>query len=152
MARSFVDYDLIIIGAGINGAGIARDAAMRGLNVLLLDKGDVGGGTSSWSTRLIHGGLRYLEHFEFGLVRESLRERETLLRIAPHLVRPLQLVVPIYHNRSRGPVVIRAGLIVYDLLSFGKVLPKHRMFSRAKTLKYLPGLNSDGLVGGAVFY
>jgi glycerol-3-phosphate dehydrogenase len=145
-------YDVVIIGAGINGAGIARDASMRGLKVLLIDKGDIAGGTSSWSTRLIHGGLRYLEHFEFGLVRESLRERETLLRIAPHLVRPLQLVVPIYHNRSRGPVVIRAGLIVYDLLSFGKVLPKHRMFSRAKTLKYLPGLNSDGLVGGAVFY
>ncbi|MFN2515147.1 MAG: FAD-dependent oxidoreductase, partial [Pyrinomonadaceae bacterium] len=74
-----VVLDVIIIGAGINGAGIARDAAMRGLQVLLLDKGDVGGGTSSWSTRLIHGGLRYLEHGEFGLVRESLREREILL-------------------------------------------------------------------------
>ncbi|HKR58674.1 MAG TPA: FAD-dependent oxidoreductase, partial [Pyrinomonadaceae bacterium] len=90
------DYDLIIIGAGINGAGVARDAAMRGLRVLLLDKGDVGGGTSSWSTRLIHGGLRYLEHGEFGLVRESLRERETLLHIAPHLVRSLPLLIPIY--------------------------------------------------------
>ena len=80
-------FDLIVIGAGINGAGIARDAAMRGLKVLLLDKGDIGGGTSSWSTRLIHGGLRYLEHGEFGLVRESLREREILFRIAPHLVK-----------------------------------------------------------------
>jgi glycerol-3-phosphate dehydrogenase len=145
-------YDVVIIGAGINGAGIARDASMRGLKVLLIDKGDLASGTSSWSTRLIHGGLRYLEHFEFGLVRESLRERETLLRIAPHLVRPLQLVVPIYKDRSRGPVVIRAGLIVYDLLSFGKSLPRHRMFSRAKTLENLPGLKSDGLVGGALFY
>ncbi|PYS79301.1 MAG: FAD-dependent oxidoreductase, partial [Acidobacteria bacterium] len=80
------NYDAIIIGAGINGCGIARDAATRGLRVLLLDKGDIGGGTTAWSTRLIHGGLRYLEHGELGLVRESLRERETLLGIAPHLV------------------------------------------------------------------
>jgi glycerol-3-phosphate dehydrogenase len=150
--HSSANYDVVIIGAGINGAGIARDASMRGLKVLLIDKGDVASGTSSWSTRLIHGGLRYLEHFEFGLVRESLRERETLLRIAPHLVRPLQLVVPIYKNRSRGRVAIRAGLIAYDLLSLGKSLPTHRMFSRAKTLEYLPGLKRDGLVGGALFY
>src|SRR3712207_623368 len=87
-------FDLIVIGAGINGAGIARDAALRGLRVLLLDKGDAGAGTTSWSTRLIHGGLRYLEHREIGLVRESLRERERLLRIAPHLVRPLPLLLP----------------------------------------------------------
>ena len=145
-------YDVVIIGAGINGAGIARDASMRSLKVLLIDKGDVASGTSSRSTRLIHGGLRYLEHFEFGLVRESLRERETLLRIAPHLVRPLQLVVPIYKNRSRGPLVIKAGLTVYDLLSVGKSLPKHHMLSRAKTQEYLPGLRVTGLVGGAVFY
>src|SRR5215471_2611874 len=95
-------FDLIIIGAGINGAGIARDAAMRGLSVLLLDKGDIGSGTSSWSTRLIHGGLRYLEHGEIGLVRESLRERETLLRIAPHLVRPIPILVPIFKSARRG--------------------------------------------------
>src|SRR6266851_9211606 len=91
-------FDVIVIGAGINGAGIARDAALRGLKVLLLDKGDIGGGTSSASTRLIHGGLRYLEHAEFGLVRESLREREILFRIAPHLVRPLPILMPIYEN------------------------------------------------------
>src|SRR5438309_9968939 len=88
-------FDLVIIGAGINGAGVARDAAMRGLKVLLLDKGDIASGTTSWSTRLIHGGLRYLEHGEIGLVRESLREREHLLHIAPHLVKPLPLVIPI---------------------------------------------------------
>src|SRR5512132_2144479 len=113
-------FDLIVIGAGINGAGIARDAARRGLKVMMLDKGDVGSGTSSWSTRLIHGGLRYLEHGEFGLVRESLRERETLLRIAPHLVRPLPLVIPIYRNARRGPLLMRAGMLAYDLLSVGK--------------------------------
>ncbi len=99
-----IEFDVIVIGAGINGAGIARDAAMRGFKVLLLDKGDVGGGTSSWSTRLIHGGLRYLEHGEFGLVRESLRERERLLKIAPHLVRVLPLLVPIYEQARRGSI------------------------------------------------
>src|SRR4051795_4650120 len=86
-------FDLIVVGAGINGAGIARDAAMRGLKVLLLDKGDISSGTTQWSTRLIHGGLRYLEQYEFSLVRESLKDREILLRTAPHLVRPLGFLV-----------------------------------------------------------
>src|ERR1044072_3752700 len=95
-------HDVLIIGAGINGAGIARDAAMRGLKVLLIDKGEPGAGTTSASTRLIHGGLCYLEHFEFGLVRESLREREILLRIAPDLVRPLPITIPIYEDGKRG--------------------------------------------------
>ena len=96
-------YDLIVIGAGINGVAIARDAAMRGLSVLVLDKQDVASGTTSWSTRLIHGGLRYLEHYEFPLVRESLRERERLLHNAPHLVDPLPLILPIYGGAKRGP-------------------------------------------------
>lgn len=146
------DFDLIIIGAGINGAGIARDTAMRGLKVLLLDKGDVGGGTSSWSTRLIHGGLRYLEHGEFGLVRESLNERETLLRIAPHLVRPLPLLFPIYQDARRGRLLLRLGMIAYDLLSFGKSLPGHRMLSREAALASAPGLNKEGLVGAALYH
>ena len=149
MVRSF---DVIIIGAGINGAGIARDAAMRGLKVLVIEKGEVGSGTSSASTRLIHGGLRYLEHFEFGLVRESLRERETLLRIAPHLVRPLAITIPIYKQSKRGRLMIRAGMIFYDLLSWGKALPRHRMLSRAETLERWPGLNTDGLLGAALYY
>src|SRR6266516_2439121 len=151
-ALSETIFDLIIIGAGINGAGIARDAAMRGLKVLLLDKGDIGGGTSSWSTRLIHGGLRYLEHGEFSLVRESLRERETLLRIAPHLVRPLPILIPIYKDARRGPWTIRAGMIAYDLLSFNKTLPRHQMLSRAQALNRAPGLNSEDLVGAALYY
>jgi glycerol-3-phosphate dehydrogenase len=145
-------YDVIIIGAGINGAGIARDAAMRGLKVLLIEKGEVGRGTTVASTRLIHGGLRYLEHFEFGLVRESLREREILLRIAPHLVRPLAITIPIYKQSKRGRLTIRAGMILYDLLSWGKSLPRHRMLSRDETLKQTPGLNPDGLVGSALYY
>jgi glycerol-3-phosphate dehydrogenase len=145
-------FDVIIIGAGINGAGIARDAALRGLRVLLVDKSDLASGTTSYSTRLIHGGLRYLEHFEFGLVRESLRERETLLRIAPHLVRPLPITIPLYKQGKRGPLTIRAGMIAYDLLSLKKSLPRHRMLSRGDTLKQSPGLNPAGLLGSALYF
>jgi len=145
-------FDVIVIGAGINGAGIARDAAMRGLKVLLIDKGEPGEGTTIASTRLIHGGLRYLEHFEFGLVRESLREREILLRIAPNLVKPLAITIPIYKQSKRGRLMIRAGMILYDLLSWGKSLPNHRMLSRDETLKQLPGLNPEGLVASALYY
>lgn len=144
-------FDVIVIGAGINGAGIARDAAMRGLKVLVLDKGDIGGGTSSWSTRLIHGGLRYLEHGELGLVRESLRERACLMNIAPHLVRPLRILLPIYKHAYRGVWTIRAGMIAYDALSFGKSLPSHRMLSVNETLQQAPGLNREGLFGAAVY-
>ncbi|MBA3804904.1 MAG: glycerol-3-phosphate dehydrogenase [Acidobacteria bacterium] len=144
--------DLIIIGAGINGAGIARDAAMRDLRVLLLDKGDIAGGTTSWSTRLIHGGLRYLEYGEVGLVRESLRERERLFHIAPHLIRPLAMMIPLYREGRRGPLLIRAGMIAYDLLSPDKSLDHHHMLSRAETLRRVPGLKPEGLRGAALYY
>jgi glycerol-3-phosphate dehydrogenase len=145
-------FDLIVIGAGINGAGIARDAAMRGLRVLLLDKEDIGGGTTATSSRLIHGGLRYLEHREVGLVRESLRERERLLHIAPHLVKPLPLLIPIYDGDHRGPRLIRLGMIAYDVLSYDKSLPRHHMLSREQALERAPGLEPDGLRGAAVYY
>src|ERR671913_102723 len=145
-------FDLILIGAGINGVGIARDATLRGLRVLLLDKGDVAGGTTSWSTRLIHGGLRYLEHGEIGLVRESLRERERLLRIAPHLVRPLPLLLPIYRGDQRGQLLIRAGMVAYDVLSGGKSLPGHRMLDRDAALARAPGLAEPGLRGAALYH
>ena len=118
-------YDLVIIGGGINGAGIALDAALRGLSVVLLEKDDFGSHTTSASTKLIHGGLRYLEYFEFSLVRESLRERERLLKNAPHLSWPLKLNVPVYEHSKRGPLTIKAGMVLYDLLSFDKSLPKH---------------------------
>lgn len=109
-------YDLIIIGGGINGAGIARDAAGRGLSVLLCEKGDLGGATSAASTKLIHGGLRYLEHFEFKLVRQSLKERSVLLGMAPHIIWPLRFVLP--HGPGGRPVwMVRAGLYLYDLLA-----------------------------------
>ncbi len=151
-ANSTSDFDVIIIGAGINGCGIARDAALRGLKVLLLDKGDVGGGTSSWSTRLIHGGLRYLEHREFGLVRESLREREILFRLAPHLVRPLPMLIPVYEDSRRGPITIRAGMFAYDVLSYDKSVPHHRILSREAALKQVPGLQAAGLLSAALYY
>ncbi|MGH2532188.1 MAG: glycerol-3-phosphate dehydrogenase [Thermomicrobiales bacterium] len=145
-------FDVIIVGAGINGAGMTRDAAMRGLRVLLLDKGDIASGTTSWSTRLIHGGLRYLEHAEVGLVRESLRERERLLRNAPHLVTPLPLILPIYRGGKRGPWLIRAGMMLYDVLSFDKSLDHHHMLGRDATLRHAPGLDAGGLRGGALYY
>ncbi len=150
---SAAPFDVIIVGAGVNGCGIARDAAMRGLRVLLLDKGDISAGTTAASTRLIHGGLRYLEHGEVGLVRESLRERETLLRkVAPHLVRPLPMLVPVYAGRRRGLLTIRAGMLAYDLLSPSKSLPRHQMLTPSEAVERAPGLNPERLRGAALFY
>ncbi len=117
--------DLLVVGGGINGAGIARDAAGRGLSVALIDAGDIGGATSSASTKLIHGGLRYLEHYEFRLVAEALAEREVLWRIAPHLARPMRFVVPLAHG-SRPAWMIRLGLTLYDRLAARGRLPGHR--------------------------
>ncbi|MBL8702928.1 MAG: glycerol-3-phosphate dehydrogenase [Alphaproteobacteria bacterium] len=117
-----MDCDLLVVGAGINGAGIARDAAGRGLSVVVCDKGDLGGGTSSASGKLIHGGLRYLEHLEFRLVREALTERETLMGIAPHITRPMRFVLP--HDIERRPFwFVRLGLMLYDHLGRRKSLP-----------------------------
>lgn len=117
-----MQHDILIIGGGINGAGIARDAAGRGASVLLLEQNDLAGATSSASSKLIHGGLRYLEHYKFGLVREALAEREVLWRIAPHLVTPLRFVMP--HRRGMRPKwMLRAGLFLYDNLAPRNVLP-----------------------------
>ena len=117
------DFDLLIVGGGINGAGIARDAAGRGIRTLLVDQGDFGGATSSASTKLIHGGLRYLEHYEFRLVAESLAEREVMLRIAPHLVTPLRFVMP--HVPTLRPAwMIRTGLWLYDHIGGQRSLPE----------------------------
>ena len=146
-------FDVVVVGAGVNGCGVARDAAMRGLGVLLLDKGDIAAGTTAASTRLIHGGLRYLEHGEVGLVRESLRERETLLgKVAPHLVRPLPLLVPVYKGRRRGLLTVRAGMLAYDVLSSSRSLPRHRMLTAEEALRHAPGLEREGLRGAALFY
>jgi glycerol-3-phosphate dehydrogenase len=119
------DFDLAIIGGGINGTGIARDAAGRGFRVVLIEQNDLASGTSSASSKLIHGGLRYLEHYEFRLVREALREREVLLRAAPHLIRPLRFVLPINAARRSG-MMLRLGLLLYDFLGWRKILPGTR--------------------------
>jgi glycerol-3-phosphate dehydrogenase len=145
-------YDLIIIGGGINGAGVARDAALRGLKTLLLEKGDFSNGSSSWSSRLIHGGLRYLEYFEFPLVRESLKERENLFSTASHLIHPLLLTIPIYSDRSRPFWKVWAGMILYDIFSYDKTVPIHRMLTKAKFKQLFRGIDKDGLMGGAQYY
>lgn len=145
-------FDLIVVGGGINGAAIAREAQLSGVDTLLVERDDFCSGTSATSTRLIHGGLRYLEHAEFSLVRESLSERERLLTTAPHLVEPLEIVLPLTRESRRGPRTIRLGMWLYDLLSIGKSLPSHRMLSRDEIRESLPGLNSDDLVGGAAYF
>ncbi len=135
------EYDLIIVGGGINGCGIARDAAGRGLSVLLVEQGDLAAATSSASSKLIHGGLRYLEHYKFRLVREALQEREVLLKIAPHIIHPLEFILP--HDASMRPAwMIRLGLLMYDHLG-GKIsLPGSRSVSFPHA-QYSAGLKSN---------
>lgn len=152
MSQGDRHYDVVIIGGGINGAGIARDAALRGLKVLLLEKNDFGSGTSSWSSRLIHGGLRYLEYGEIPLVFESLHERRRLRHVAAHLVKRLRLSLPMYSGARRGRTLIRLGMIAYDILSIGKQVPNHRMLSRKEIIAREPGLRQEGLVGAAEYY
>ena len=152
MTSSPGEFDVVIIGGGINGAGIARDAAMRGLKVLLLEQNDFGSGTSSSSSRLIHGGLRYLEYGEIPLVYESLRERRILQTTAPHLVRKLRINIPVYDNSRRSMWLLRTGMIAYDLLSLGKSLPHHRVLDREEFLRNEPGVNASGLRGGVQYF
>ena len=144
-------FDLIVIGAGINGAGIARDAAARGLRVALVEREDIGSGTSNWSGRLIHGGLRYLEQGDVRLVRESLRERERLFRLAPHLVKPVPVMMPFYSYNRRSEWIVRMGMVAYDALSWDKSTASHTVLSREATLRRNPGLDSTSLNGSAVF-
>ncbi len=145
-------YDLIIIGGGINGAGIARDAAERGLSVYLAEKNDFAFGTTFRSTKLIHGGLRYLEHYEIGLVRESLREREILLRQAPHLVHPIQFVIPIYEDNKYGYGKVKLGLLAYDILSYDKTLENHQSYSTEELLTFEPNIRARNLEGGFTYF
>lgn len=130
-------YDLLVVGGGINGVGIARDAAGRGLSVLLVERTDLASATSSASSKLVHGGLRYLEQYEFRLVRESLAEREVLLTAAPHIIWPLRFVLPI-HAGLRPPWVLRAGLFLYDHIGGRKVLPPTRTVRRGRDDALLP--------------
>ena len=145
-------FDVIVVGAGINGVGIAQDAALRGLRVALLEQDDLCSGVSAWSGRLVHGGLRYLEQYDFGLVHESLSERERLFRLAPHLVKPVPLMVPIYKHNRRPGWMVELGMIAYDSLSLRKTPPTHRFLTRARTERRFGGASTDGLSGSVVFY
>ncbi|KAA3610544.1 MAG: glycerol-3-phosphate dehydrogenase [Calditrichaeota bacterium] len=144
--------DVVIIGGGINGAGIARDLGLRGISAVLFEKNDFSSGTSAASTRLIHGGLRYLEYFDFKLVHESLTERKILLKIAPHLVFPLPFLLPVYTNHEHGRFLLKAGLTLYDILALGKKLPGHKLHSSSGILQKEHNLRQADLKGGFTYY
>ncbi|HYX82499.1 MAG TPA: glycerol-3-phosphate dehydrogenase/oxidase [Gemmatimonadales bacterium] len=151
-AMAETPLDLLIIGGGITGAGIARDAALRGFRTAVVDKSDFGAGTSSHSSRLIHGGIRYLEQGAFRLVFEASHERRVLLRIAPHLVRPLAFLFPIYRG-SRVPAwKLRAGMWLYDLLAAFRNVHWHRWLRPKNVRRVEPGLRDRDLVGAALYY
>jgi glycerol-3-phosphate dehydrogenase len=142
-------FDVLILGGGATGAFTARDAAMRGLKVALVEARDFAGATSAHNSRLAHGGLRYLRNLEIGLVRESLKERAALLHIAPHLVRPLPFLLPLY---GRGRAKLAAGLTLYDLLALGGGLPRHRWIGRKAALARAPVLARDGFRGAFEYH
>ncbi len=145
-------FDLFVIGGGIIGAGIARDASLRGLRVALVDQGDFASGTSSRSSKLIHGGFRYLEQHAFHLVAESCRERAILRRIAPHLVRPVPFLLPVYEDSPRSLLTMRIGMTLYDLLALYRNTAPHRTLSPEATLNAEPALRADGLRGAIRYY
>jgi glycerol-3-phosphate dehydrogenase len=144
-------YDVCVIGGGINGAGIAHTAALNGLKTALLEKKDFASGASSKSTKLIHGGLRYLENFELGLVRESLKERYVQLNSAPHLVRPLKFIIPVYKTDKRPLWMVRLGVWLYDFLSQKYVIEKHQHLSAEEVCRLLPGIEREKLIGGVTY-
>jgi glycerol-3-phosphate dehydrogenase len=145
-------WDVLVVGGGIVGTGIARDLALRGLRVALVEQRDLASGTSSRPTRLIHGGLRYLEVFDFALVRTDMREREVLLRLAPHLVQPLRFLMPMYQRGVLYRAKLQAGMQLYDALSFDKSLPTRQWLNKRQLLRVEPGLNPAGLQGAWQFY
>ena len=145
-------FDLLVIGGGVTGAGIARDAALRGLKVALVEKTDFAAGTSSKSSKLVHGGFRYLEHAQFRLVFEGTNERALLMRVAPHLVRPLEFLLPVYKHDKPGLFVLDVGLWIYDGLSKFSSPKLHRTVRAPRLGKIEPGLKRDGLDGGLLYY
>lgn len=154
-------FDVIVIGGGISGAAVAYDAASRGFNVALVEKKDYGWATSAATSKLIHGGLRYLQNLEFGLVRESLRERLTLENIAPNLVYPVQFLVPGYEDTKPDKWTFRAGLTLYDALSYDRgrtwdqskqKIPRHEWLSREEIMEMEPEVRTKDLSGGSIYY
>ncbi|MEC8423581.1 MAG: FAD-dependent oxidoreductase, partial [Myxococcota bacterium] len=140
-------YDLLIIGGGITGAGAARDAARRGMKVCLVEQDDLAFGTSSRSSKLVHGGLRYLEQYEFSLVFEAVTERRVLMDIAPHLVSPLGFLFPVFKSSRRGVFTVNLGMWVYDGLSLFRSPKIHRNLSKKAVRKEEPALRQEELTG-----
>jgi glycerol-3-phosphate dehydrogenase len=145
-------FDLVVIGGGVNGAAIAREAAMAGIKVALVEARDFAAGTSSRSSKLIHGGLRYLKQYEFKLVREARRERRLLARLAPHLVKPIPFLLPIYPGDPDSPLKIRLGLTLYDLFGGLGKNDRHRMLSPSAAVRRVPRLKREGLRKAAVYF
>jgi glycerol-3-phosphate dehydrogenase len=153
-------YDLVIIGGGITGACVAYEAATRGFTVALVEKGDFGGATSAATSKMIHGGLRYLANGEFGIVRESLKERRILENIAPNYVYPVPFLLPLYKHTKASKPIMKTGMVLYDLLSYdkgytwdsSKKIPLHRMLPAEKVLELEPVNKADDLDGGIIFY
>ncbi|MCL5006233.1 MAG: glycerol-3-phosphate dehydrogenase [Acidobacteria bacterium] len=145
-------FDLVVFGGGINGAATAREAALRGLKVALVEAEDFASGTSSRSSKLIHGGLRYLDQFEFHLVREARQERRLLLKLAPHLAWPVPFLLPIYRGDPYSPLKVRLGLSIYDVLGNLGAADRHQMLSRDEILQRVPALKPQGLRAGALYH
>jgi glycerol-3-phosphate dehydrogenase len=144
--------DVAVIGGGITGAAVARDASLRGLSVALFEKGDFSSGTTSKTSRLIHGGLRYLEGYHFGLVAESLRERDWLFARLPHLLLPLPILIPVYRGGRRGKGTVWLGMLLYDLLARRKETPRYGTLPAGEVARRVPGIRKEGLIGGALYY
>lgn len=149
---SGVQYDVVIIGGGINGVGIARELALQGLQVALFEKGDFGEGTSSRSSKLIHGGVRYLQYGHFHLVYEAQQERRRLLKNAPHLVKPLPFLIPVYKDSRYGKWMLRFGLFLYDALSLFSNVRPHRWLSAQEVARLEPSVKQEGLKGAVLYY
>lgn len=145
------EYDLLVVGGGINGAAIANIASREGLSVALVEKQDFASGTSSRSTKLAHGGLRYLESFEFDLVAESLRERFIQWKNVPYLVKPLRFVIPVYRGDRRPLWMMKLGVSLYDFLSGKYIVEKHKFLSREEVLDAIPSLRREGLIGAVAY-
>ena len=152
-------FDIVVVGGGIYGACIVRDAAYRGLSVALVERGDFGHATSHNSLRLIHGGLRYLQHLDFRRVRQSIGEQNFWLRAAPHIVRPLKFVIPTYGHGTRGPAALWAGIQLYSLVAYDRnrgvdensQLPAGGVISRRALAETIPGLDGSDVNGGAIW-